>query len=81
MKKNLLIKSFCPTIYEKYDVKLGLLLCIIGKLFIKKQYFKAELLELKMGLEYVDNAIYFYSVSQAIFNLIINIKQEQGKVV
>ena len=28
--RNELIKSICPQIYEKNDIKLGLLLCVIG---------------------------------------------------
>eukprot|EP00828_Plagiopyla_frontata_P040825 TRINITY_DN5641_c0_g1_i2.p1 TRINITY_DN5641_c0_g1~~TRINITY_DN5641_c0_g1_i2.p1 ORF type:complete len:290 (+),score=32.30 TRINITY_DN5641_c0_g1_i2:158-1027(+) len=29
-QKTLLLKSFCPSLYEHYDAKLGLLLCSIG---------------------------------------------------
>jgi DNA replicative helicase MCM subunit Mcm2 (Cdc46/Mcm family) len=28
--RNLIIESICPDIYEKYDIKLAILLCLIG---------------------------------------------------
>lgn len=28
--RNMIIKSACPHIYQKYDIKLSMLLCLIG---------------------------------------------------